>query len=86
MKPSECKDIFAILSQYLDRELPEEICHDIDAHIAGCPPCVQFVESLRKTVGLCRSFQSSEAPGPLPDTARDELLAAYHRMVAARRR
>jgi anti-sigma factor RsiW len=84
MKPSECREIFALLSEYLDRELPEEICREIDAHIAGCPPCVAFVESLRKTVELCRQAKSLAAPDPLPEPARRQLLAAYQAMIAAR--
>lgn len=86
MKPAECKDIFALLSQYLDRELPDEVCSQIDSHIAGCAPCIQFMESLKKTVELCRAFRPGEAPSALPDAAREELLERYRRMLAARGR
>ena len=85
MKVSECKDIFALLSQYLDEELPDEVCHDIDAHIQGCAPCVEFVESLKKSIHLTRGCQSEQKPPPLPDEAREELLSAYRKMLAARR-
>ena len=36
----DCKEIFARLSEYLDAELPPDACADIEAHIAGCAPCV----------------------------------------------
>lgn len=85
MKVSECKDIFAMLSEYLDEELPDDICREMDAHIEGCPPCVEFVESLKRSIGLTRCCQSEEKPRPLPDDARDELLAAYRKMLAARK-
>jgi anti-sigma factor RsiW len=81
---SSCRDIFALLSQYLDHELPADLCRRIDSHIAGCPPCVEFVESLRKTIDLCHSVKSLDAPDPLPEPARRELLAAYQAMMAAR--
>ncbi len=81
-----CKEVFALLSQYLDLELPPESCHEIEAHLSGCTPCVEFVESLRKTVALCRSFEPSEMPAPLGAEARSELLGAYQKMLAARRR
>jgi len=84
MKVSECKDIFALLSEFLDEELPDDICHEMDAHIQGCLPCVQFVESLKKSIQLTRCCKSEEQPRPLPDEARDELLAAYRKMLAAR--
>ncbi|MCW5978303.1 MAG: zf-HC2 domain-containing protein [Bryobacteraceae bacterium] len=86
MKPSECKDVFAMLSQYLDRELPDDICQHIDAHISGCPPCVQFVESLRKTIALCRGLPPEKGPGPLKEAARDQLLASYRRLLESRGR
>lgn len=86
MKPAECKDVFALLSQYLDEELPDDVCREIDAHISGCPPCVEFVESLRKSIELTRVAESDPAPDPLPASARDELLAAYKKMLAARAR
>jgi len=85
MTVSECKDIFELLSQYLDEELPNDVCHEIDSHIQGCPPCVEFVESLKKSIGLTRSYRSQDGPAPLPDSARSELLAAYRKMLTARR-
>ncbi len=49
------------------------------AHIAGCPPCVEFAESLRKTVELCRRYQPSELPEPIGTEARDQLMQAYRK-------
>jgi anti-sigma factor RsiW len=85
MKQSECKEIFARLSEYLDQELPDDVCHEIDSHIAGCPPCVEFVESLRKSIDLCHKARSMDTPGPLPEDARARLLEAYQKALATRR-
>jgi anti-sigma factor RsiW len=85
MKISECKEIFSLLSQYLDEELPDDICQEIDTHISDCPPCVKFVESLKKSVDLCKDCKELDAPGPLPERARDELFSAYQKAIAARR-
>lgn len=79
-----CSEIFAMLSEYLDLELPPDACRDIEEHLAGCPPCVEFVESLRKTVDLCHEFDPPETPAPLAEDTRRELLAAYRRMLEAR--
>jgi len=80
----KCKEIFALLSDYLNLELPAEACQEIETHLSGCPPCVEFVESLRKTVELCRRYRPSELPAPLSQSAREELVAAYQKMLAAR--
>lgn len=78
-----CKKMFALLSEYLDMELPAEACEEMDAHIAGCEPCAAFTESLRKTIELCHEYQPKELPGPMACDARRKLLEAYENMLAA---
>jgi len=80
----KCKEVFALLSDYLNLELPPETCQDIEAHIAGCPPCIEFAESLRKTVELCRRYQPAALPTPMGQEAKAQLLEAYGKMLAAR--
>ena len=79
-----CKEVFALLSDYLNLELPSETCQEIEAHLAGCSPCIEFTESLRKTVDLCRQYQPTEFPAPLGQEAKAQLLEAYSKMLAAR--
>jgi anti-sigma factor RsiW len=86
-EPSErCKEIFAALSQYLDMELPPDSCQDLESHLAGCPPCIDFLESLRKSIQLCRECTPTELPEPLSEVAGRQLQAAYKRMLLARER
>jgi len=73
----ECKEIFALLSDYLNLDLPPDACRMIDSHLAGCPPCIEFVESLRKTIALCHGYRPGELPGPIAGEARQKLLEAY---------
>jgi RNA polymerase sigma-70 factor (ECF subfamily) len=84
-RPERCKEIFEMLSQYLDLELPPEACREIEGHLAGCPPCIEFKESLRKTIALCREYESVEMPGPISETARQRLLEAWQRAVVTRK-
>ena len=89
MEPHEhsakCKEIFAMLSDYLNLELPPETCKEIEKHLAGCPPCFEFTESLRRTVELCRRYRPDELPPPLGERARAELMETYESMLAGRR-
>jgi len=73
----DCREVFALLSEYLDVELPPEECSRLREHIERCAPCVEFVESLKKSIELCRKFQPDAVPGPLPEATRQELLAAW---------
>jgi len=72
-----CQQIFALLSEYLDAELPPDLCEKLSGHIEGCAPCVEFVESLRKSVDLCRNFKPDTLPAPLAEEARANLRRAY---------
>lgn len=83
-RTERCKEVFALLSDYLNLELPPDACEDIEAHLAGCPPCIEFAESLRKTVELCHRYRPAELPDPIGKEARNQLLHAYQRMLAAR--
>jgi RNA polymerase sigma-70 factor (ECF subfamily) len=83
--PENCKEVFELLSQYLDMELPPDACKEIERHLAGCPPCVEFADSLRRTVELCHGYEPGEMPGPLSESARSELEQAWDKMTEARR-
>lgn len=80
----KCKEVFALLSDYLNLELPPDACAEIEQHLTGCAPCIEFAESLRKTVELCRRYQPSELPDAISEKARAELLQAYQKTLAAR--
>lgn len=80
-----CQEIFAELSTYLDAELPPDACREIEEHLSGCKPCLEFVNSLRRTIELCRQYKAGALPDPLSHRAREELLAAFQIMVAARK-
>jgi anti-sigma factor RsiW len=72
----DCRRIFSLLSDYLDAELTPQTCDEIRRHIEGCEPCVAFVESLRRSIELCREFPQA-APGPIDPASRDRLRAAF---------
>ena len=83
-RPENCKEIFSLLSDYLNFELPPDACREIEEHLAGCSPCVEFAESLRKTVELCRQYEPGAMPEPLSGDARARLEAAWRKMLDAK--
>jgi RNA polymerase sigma-70 factor (ECF subfamily) len=52
-----CREMFAALSDFMDEELPADMCEKLERHMDGCSPCEAFLESLRETVKRCQQFQ-----------------------------
>ena len=86
MTMSECREIFAHLSEYLDQELPDDVCRQFESHIGSCAPCVEFVESLKKSIALGRRLDLGEKPRPLAEGERERLREAYERLRQSMKR
>ncbi len=82
--PESCQDVLALLSDYVDFELPRAACGEVERHLAGCPACLEFVASLRDTIAMCRAYAPGALPGPLSVGARSQLESAWRKMLAAR--
>jgi RNA polymerase sigma-70 factor (ECF subfamily) len=63
-----CRELFERLSEYVDGELSQEICQEIQRHMEGCTPCVAFAKTLKKTAEMCRRLPSKPVP---PDVVAD---------------
>jgi hypothetical protein len=74
MPDHRCKRIFAMLSEYLNEELPVKNCRELKRHLQGCEPCIAYLESLKRTVEACRRYKVRKVPPPAPKV-REALLA-----------
>lgn len=82
-RPGRCKAMFAELSEYLDQQLDDSLCQELEKHLDGCGPCKAFLASLEATIQQCRT---SPKESPDPEKAAElskKLLAAYERMAEA---
>lgn len=59
---STCRQLLGSLSDYVDGDLGEELCREIEAHMAECENCRVVVDTLRKTVLLFHSLPSDSLP------------------------
>jgi anti-sigma factor RsiW len=84
MTENECHNVFAMLSEYLDQELPAGTCEELDRHIQDCAPCVEFVENLRKSVAVGQTYTPGGEPPPVPEELRKALRQAYMKSLADR--
>ena len=59
------------LSEYLDGELEETFCAEAEVHLEDCPPCRDFLESLRRTVALLGRLPSEPVPEEIRRAVRE---------------
>jgi RNA polymerase sigma-70 factor (ECF subfamily) len=77
-----CKEMFAELSNYLDEELDDSLCEELEKHMDGCEPCKAFLSSLEKSIQECRTTPN-EAPDPrVAARFRRELMAEYQELMS----
>jgi hypothetical protein len=79
-----CPPVEVRLGESLDIVITPAELEELKAELQGCPPCLEFVESLKTTVKLCRDFGIEQAPTPLASETRRQMVDAYDRMLARR--
>jgi anti-sigma factor RsiW len=60
------------LSDYVDGDLADELCAELERHLHTCPKCTVVVDTLRKTIELYHEMTDSH---PLPQDVRQRLYA-----------
>ncbi len=64
----QCKELMTRLSEYIDGELEEDLCAEIDKHLAVCEDCRILVDTFRKTVELYQQHFRKVVVELPPDT------------------
>jgi anti-sigma factor (TIGR02949 family) len=62
MSHETCKNLLSQLSDYIDGDLEQSLCAEIERHMADCPDCQAVFNTLEKTVELYRSTERTEVP------------------------
>lgn len=73
-KYESCRELLASLSDFIDDDLPQGLCDEIEKHMSECENCRIVVDTLRKTVYL---YQATYPEESVPDDVRQRL---YHRL------
>lgn len=63
-KHPECRELLGKLSDYVDGELEDALCAELETHLEGCHNCRVMVDTLRKTITL---YQGQGSAGLPPD-------------------
>jgi len=77
-----CKQMFAELSDYLDDELDDSLCAELEKHMEGCEPCKAFLASLENTIRTCRRAPNEPPDARTAANLRREVLSKYQELMA----
>lgn len=73
-----CRDAVALMTAFIDGELEGRDRVRLEAHLADCPHCSEYLAQLRVTVDALGQV----GPDDLPEDAVDELVELYRRWQA----
>ena len=73
----ECRRDFERMSEYLDGELSDDFCRQIEDHLRRCPPCRECLDSLKKSIELCRKATHEEMTQDMRERLRTALRDCF---------
>lgn len=65
-----CRELISTLSDYVDGELSEELCAELEQHMKNCQRCRIVVDTMRMTIEL---YHETGAETNLPEDVRERL-------------
>ena len=57
-----CLEMFKKLSEYIDGELDQLNCDELEKHLEDCSACKICMVTLKQTVNLCREVKDNPVP------------------------
>jgi predicted anti-sigma-YlaC factor YlaD len=67
MDEHNCQHLLGQLSDYVEGELGQAMCQEIERHLAGCQNCRIVVDTLGKTVALYRTQGQTTVPNDVEE-------------------
>ena len=70
-----CQKLVQSLSEYIDGNLSETLCQELEQHLQGCQNCQVVLDTTRKTIHL---YQATAEAGSLPGEVRRRLFKSLN--------
>jgi anti-sigma factor (TIGR02949 family) len=58
----QCQELLGSISEYVDGSLQEDLCRELEHHLAECEDCRVVLNTFRKTIELYRVQGRPEMP------------------------
>jgi len=66
-----CQSLLGSLSEYIDGELPPNLCSEIEKHLAGCENCRVVLNTTKRTIDLVHITPEEQT---VPNDVRERLF------------
>jgi hypothetical protein len=74
--------MFAEQSTFLDKQLDDSLCNELEKRLEGRGPCQAFLSSLEATIEQCRKSPAEYPTAEKAIRLRNDLMKTYARVVA----
>jgi anti-sigma factor RsiW len=74
--PYVCKEFVEDVTAYLEGTLSDDIVARIDAHLADCPHCTEYLREMRITIAAAGTIGAADIDA-MPADLRNRLLDAF---------
>jgi len=72
----DCNEVRDKLGDYLDKEMLDQLCHELEGHLKRCRDCTVEVDTIKKTIVLYQAESGRSFEVPIRVTQRlEEVLA-----------
>lgn len=71
-----CRKLHELLGDYLDEELKDAVCRELEKHLDDCPDCRVHVDSVKKVIRLYREATEESLPVDIRIRLQDVLQKA----------
>jgi anti-sigma factor RsiW len=73
----DCKRILEDLNLYIDGELEQDLCQQLESHLKGCDRCRIVLDTTRKTIDLYCDSAPVELPAGISDRLHQALRSRW---------
>ena len=71
-----CREVIALLADYLEFALSPDRVAELERHLAGCEPCQAYLNTYRRTQTLTAETERADMPAEMKDRLRQFLIRA----------
>ena len=72
----DCRKVHELLGDYLDQDLRNALCKELEKHMDDCPDCRVHVDSVKKVIRLYRTSEGDELPVDIRIRLQDVIARA----------